>query len=143
MDVFFLVLAGAFSAMITFLLHNRYKQGIVRASAIVGLISGGFVYFFPDLLSPFLTDNLALVCFGASFIGMVSSQVLNNYWVLAIAGIVFTILYLSASSYIDGFGGSLGAAACIALLMVLGITKMFKQGAWKQVQQSFVQLFNK
>ena len=110
MELIYLILASALSAMFTFLLHNRYGQGIVRASAIVGVVIGGFILLFPDLLSPNLTFHFPSVC-----IGMVSSKVLDNYFAIGFSGIIFTLLYLSSSNYIEGFGGSLGAAACISL----------------------------
>ncbi|GAL64029.1 hypothetical protein JCM19300_3232 [Algibacter lectus] len=44
-------------------------------------------------MSPYLTQNLPLVCFGASFIGMVSFKVLSNYLLIGFSGIVFTIIF--------------------------------------------------
>jgi hypothetical protein len=141
MDIthFILFLAGGISAVLTFVLQVNYKQGAVRASAFVGVFTGVFVLLFPKLLCPYLTENLPLVCFGASFIGMVSSRVLSNYFLIGISGIVFTIIFLNTSSYFQGFGGGLGSAACIALLVTLSIPVLRKKGA---VSNGFLQLRN-
>ncbi|WP_452231995.1 hypothetical protein [Lacinutrix sp. MEBiC02595] len=141
MDIahFILLLAGGFSSILTFVLQVNYKQGAVRASALVGVFVGIFVLVFPKLLSPYLTTNLPLVCFGASFIGMVSSKVLSNYFLIGISGIVFTLIFLNTSTYFQGFGGGLGSAACIALLVTLSIPILKKKGT---LSNGFFQLRN-
>ena len=121
LDFFILVLVGGTSSIITFLLQLKYQQGPVRSSALVGVFISVFVLLFPNLLSVYLTENLPLICFGASFIGMVSSKIMSDYLLIGISGIVFTIIYFNTSSYFNGFGGGLGSAACIALLVTLSI----------------------
>ena len=121
LDFFILVLIGGASSIITFLLQIKYQQGPVRSSALVGVFVSVFVLLFPNLLSVYLTENLPLICFGASFIGMVSSKIMSDYLLIGISGIVFTIIYFNTSSYFNGFGGGLGSAACIALLVTLSI----------------------
>ena len=122
-----LFIVGGFSAILTFFLHVDLNQGPVRASSLVGVLVGIFALLCPDLLSPYLTKNLPLVCFGASFIGMVSSKVLSNYFLIGFSGIVFTIIFFNTSSFFNGFGGGLGSAACIALLVSLSLPLLRKQ----------------
>lgn len=131
MDIthFILLLAGGISSIATFVLQVNFKQGAVRASALIGVLVSVFILLFPKLLSPYLTENLPLVCFGASFIGMVSSKVLSNYFLIGFSGIVFTIIFLNTSTYFHGFGGGLGSAACIGLLVTLSIPILKKKGA--------------
>ena len=126
-EQYILFLVGGLSAMFTFFLHVDLNQGPVRASSLVGVLVGMFVLVCPDLLSPYLTKNLPLVCFGASFIGMVSSKVLSNYFLIGFSGIVFTIIFFNTSSFFNGFGGGLGSAACIALLVSLSFPLIRKQ----------------
>nr|WP_321228358.1 hypothetical protein [uncultured Psychroserpens sp.] len=139
MDIthFILFLAGGISSIATFVLQVNFKQGAVRASALIGVLVGVFVLLFPKSLSPYLTENLPLVCFGASFIGMVSSKVLSNYFLIGISGIIFTIIFLNTSTYFHGFGGGLGSAACIGLLVTLSIPILKKKGA---LSNGFLQL---
>ncbi|WP_040278091.1 hypothetical protein [Psychroserpens damuponensis] len=129
-DHFILFLAGAISSIVTFVLQIHYKLGAVRASALIGVFVGVFVLLFPKLCSPYLTENLPLVCFGASFIGMVSSDVLSNYFLIGISGILFTIIFLNTSVYFEGFGGGLGSAACIGLLVTLSVPILKKNGTF-------------
>lgn len=113
--------SGCFSAILTYVLNNKLNLGAVRASALVGCLAGGFVLLFPHVLSDYLTHTLPLVFFGASFIGMVSSEVLSNYFLIALSGGIFTCLFLNSSRLFHGFGGGLGIAACVALLITLAI----------------------
>ncbi|MGY0392777.1 hypothetical protein ACW5R3_09510 [Bizionia sp. KMM 8389] len=128
LEHFILIVLGGLSAVLTFVLHVPLKQGPVRASALIGVLVGGFVWLFPDLMPEYFTKNVPLVCFGASFIGMVSSKVLSNYLLIGVSGAIFTIIFLNTSSYFNGFGGGLGSAACIALLVTLGIPIIRKSG---------------
>ncbi|WP_166387291.1 MULTISPECIES: hypothetical protein [unclassified Polaribacter] len=127
LDNFILLIVGGLSSIITFLLQIKYKQGPVRSSALVGVLVGVFVLVFPNLLSTYLTENLPLVCFGASFIGMVSSKIMSDYLLIGFSGVVFTLIYFNTSNYFSGFGGGLGSAACIALLVTLSIPVLMKK----------------
>ena len=127
LDNFILLIVGGLSSIITFLLQIKYKQGPVRSSALVGVLVGVFVLVFPNLLSTYLTENLPLVCFGASFIGMVSSKIMSDYLLIGLSGVVFTLIYFNTSNYFSGFGGGLGSAACIALLVTLSIPVLMKK----------------
>ena len=126
-DNFILLIVGGFSSIVTFLLQVKFKQGPVRSSSLVGVLVGVFVLMFPNLLSTYLTENLPLVCFGASFIGMVSSKIMSDYLLIGFSGVVFTHIYFNTSNYFNGFGGGLGSAACIALLVTLSIPVLKKK----------------
>lgn len=121
MNDLILISVGALGAMFTFYVNESLKQGAVRASALPSLIVGFFFYAFPEILDPYLTKNIPLVFIGTSFIGMVSAQVTKSYGLLAVAGVLFGIVYINKSYFFDGYGGALGTLACIALLATLGI----------------------
>jgi len=129
MTLEFLVLfvVGALAAVITFILHTTFKQNTVRASALVGLFSSLVVFAFPEYLSDYLITHIPLIAFGASFIGMVSSTVISNVFLLGFSGGVFTFIFLNANSIFNGFGGGLGVSACISLLIVLALPIIFKK----------------
>lgn len=119
-NVIILLLAVS-SAVCTHLLHVRFKQGPVRASALLSLVVGLIFYCFPNWLSPDLSKHIPLVVIGASFIGMVSSERLANMLGIVIAGLLFGLIYVHTSRYFDGYGGALGTAACIAVLVCMAI----------------------
>ncbi|MBL7706463.1 MAG: hypothetical protein JNM21_13040 [Taibaiella sp.] len=121
MEKLILVLTGMCGAMATYYVNTRLKQGPVRASALLTLVVAAYCYFFPDTLSPYLSKNLPVVFIGSTFIGMVSAQKMSTYTGIAIAGLLFSAIYLNTSKFFDGYGGSLGTSACISILVMLCI----------------------
>lgn len=121
MEKLILVLIGMCGAMATYFVNTKLKQGPVRASALLTLPVAACCYFFPELLSVYLTKNIPVVFIGSTFIGMVSAQKMSTYTGIAIAGLVFSAIYLNTSKFFDGYGGSLGTSACISILVMLCI----------------------
>jgi len=121
MNVVILLATGAFAAISTYFVNVKLKQGPIRSSAVLSLLVGIFFYIFPDLLSPYLTTNIPVVFTGASFIGMVSSVVVSNYLLIGTSGFIFSVIYLNASKFFAGYGGGLGTAAAISLLVAIGL----------------------
>ena len=121
METLILCITGITAAVGTYIVNNTLGQGAVRASALLSLIVGLFFYFFPELLSAYLTRNIPLVFIGASFIGMVSSRILSSYLLLSLSGIIFSILFVNSSKYFAGYGGGLGTTAAISLLVSLSL----------------------
>ncbi len=121
METFTILIASILGVVLTFYFSTKLKHGAVRASAGLSLIVGLFFYFFPAVLSPYLTHNIPLAFMGASFVGMVSEKIIRNYWVLALAGSIYSILYLHTGSYFEGFGGALGTTASTSVIVIMGI----------------------
>ncbi|WP_338731317.1 hypothetical protein [Mangrovimonas cancribranchiae] len=121
MNTLIIIITGILGATLTFYVNEHLKQGAVRASALLSLTVGLFFFWFPDILNNYLTQNIPPAFIGASFIGMVSSKAITHYSWLIIAGILFSIIYLNASHFFNGYGGALGTSAAIALLATLGI----------------------
>jgi len=121
MEKFILIGTGICGAIATYYVNTRLKQGPVRASALLTLPVAAFCYFFPELLSVYLAKNIPVVFIGSTFIGMVSAQKMSSYVGIAIAGLVFALIYLNTSKFFDGYGGSLGTSACISILVMLCI----------------------
>ncbi|MGJ1430546.1 hypothetical protein ACR79M_02750 [Sphingobacterium spiritivorum] len=121
MEVFILICVGIFGSLLSFYTSVHLKQGPIRSSASLTMLVAGFLYFFPELLSPYLTKNIPYVFIGSSFIGMVSSGQLSSYLGLGLAGLIFTFIFLNTSRFFDGFGGALGTSACVSLLAVMSI----------------------
>ncbi len=124
---FIIILTGILGATLTFYLSTELRQGPVRASALLSLIVGMFFYFFPNILSSYLTINIQIVFIGTSFIGMVSPKAMKSYKRLALAGSLFSIVYINNNNLFEGFGGALGALALIALLAAMGMSTAFSK----------------
>lgn len=128
MNLLLLLIVSFTASLSTFYLNERLKQGPVRSSALLSLVVASFFFLFPNLLSPYLTENIPLVFIGSSFIGMVSARLLSNYLLIGIAGMVFCSVYLNTSNFFNGYGGALGTAAAISLLAVLSLPILRKSG---------------
>ena len=122
MNYFIVIITGIIGATFTFFISEKLRQGPVRASALLSLLVGLFFYCYPDLLSPYLTKNIPIVFFGASFVGMVTPVKKGNYTRLLVAGSLFGIIYINKGRFFEGYGGALGALAFIALLSAMGFS---------------------
>jgi Sec-independent protein secretion pathway component TatC len=120
MNTFILIITGIIGATLTYFVSEHLRLGAVKASALLSLVVGLFFYVFPDVLNMYLTEHLPIVFVGTSFIGMVSSKTLKSYTLLAIAGSLFTAIYITKNHVFDGYGGALGALAFIALVTTMG-----------------------
>ena len=119
-----LIAFAIFGATLTFYVSETYKIGPIRSSALLSTLIALFFYFFPDVLNPYLTKNIPVVFLGASFIGMVAPKAFGSYFRLALAAILFTIIYSYKSHFFEGFGGALGALSFISLLTAISISNL-------------------
>jgi hypothetical protein len=121
MTEFLIITTAMIAAGLTYYLSIDCKQGAVRASAALSLLFALFLYIFPNWLGAQLSQKLAVVFIGASFVGMSGQAVLKNIRDAAGAGLIFSLLYLNASRFFSGYGGGLGTMAFIAVLAVFGL----------------------
>jgi Sec-independent protein secretion pathway component TatC len=119
-------LTSILGAFLTFVVSTKYKQGPVRASALLTLIVAGFCFLFPELFSEDITKQIPLVFFGASFVGMTSEKLTRNYTSIIFAGIIFGFIYTVSPTFFDGYGGALGTAACISILVTIGLNNLIR-----------------
>lgn len=126
MNITLILIAGVISALSTFYLNNQLQLGGVMASAGISVIAGGFFYLFPELLNPYLTESLPLIIMGASFIGMATYRIIKQIWIIGIAGLFFSLIFLFTGSFFDGFGGNLGTTAAISLCSAFTINHLKK-----------------
>ena len=132
-----LITISFFSSIITFYVNENLKQGPVRSSAMLSLAVALFFYFSPNAMDSYLVKNIPIVFIGASFVGMVSARLLNNYLLIGIGGTIFCLIYLHTSKFFNGYGGALGTSASIALLAVLSIPIV---GKHRKLTSGIVQL---
>ncbi|WP_037315060.1 hypothetical protein [Salegentibacter sp. Hel_I_6] len=134
METSILFLTGIISAILTYVVNNKYRQGAVRASAGLSFLVGLFFYLLPEIFTPYLTKNIPLVFIGATFIGMVSSKVLPSYLLVGFSGFIFSIIYLNASPFFKGYGGALGTTAAISVLVSLSLAVISKSEKLKKIK---------
>ncbi len=124
-----IVLMGTaiFGAIFTSIVSIEWKLGVVRASALTSLIVALFFHFFPSLLSPYLTQHIPVIYFGASFVGMVSPTVHPKRVQIAISAFIYSLIYLSTEGVFMKYGGRLGASAFIAISFTYGFQLALKR----------------
>lgn len=127
LNVFILVSTGFTGAVMTFYVNEGLKQGPVRSSALISLFVALFFRYIDLDINPYLSKNVPLIFIGSSFIGMVSSRLLCNYWLIGAAGIIFCFIFLNTSRFFIGYGGALGTSSCISLLTILSIPIVTKK----------------
>ncbi len=132
MEAAILIFTGIFGALLTWFINNHKAKGAVRASALPSLIVGLFFYCFPNLLSALLTKQIPLVFIGASFVGMVSINIISKWIYVAISGLVFSLIYINTGKFFNGFGGALGTTACISVLVAIGLAKLIEHRGIKK-----------
>jgi hypothetical protein len=116
-----LICTAILACLLTFYVNHNLKQGPVRASALLSLLVGLVCFYSASWMGEVLAKQIPVVFIGGSFIGMVAKKIVNSYFRLALAGLVFSIIYLNTSQFFNGYGGALGASAGISLLSVLSL----------------------
>ena len=122
-----LLFIAIISSVITYVLSQQWKQGPVRASAVVALIGAVSIMVFKEQLPVFYIQNIPLVVIGASFVGMSTTHTMHHLLQVGLAGLIFGIFYLFSSRYFHGFGGALGLSACMAVLISIAVMKLVKR----------------
>lgn len=97
-----------------FILHTTLALPIVVSAALTGLI-GSFIPF------PARYQNHPYASiYAGSFAGMCSTNLISNYWEIAIISAIGAVLYTLTLNVFAGFGGRLGsiAFASVALFVL-------------------------
>ncbi|MEJ6950847.1 hypothetical protein [Natronospora cellulosivora (SeqCode)] len=103
-------------AMLTYILSIRFNYSSVFSSSIVGLLASLILpIFYGDL-----GNQLALMVFCASFVGMSSEEVLENEFYVLITSLYTGIIFILTSPYFGGLGGKLGMTAFVSVISLRG-----------------------
>lgn len=127
-----LIIVSIIGATVTYYAAHRLRLGVVKASAMLAVIVGGFFYLFPSGLSSELTHSIPLAFIGATFVGMTRKNIIGDIIPIALAGAFFGIIFVYSAPFYNGFGGGLGTTACISVLITRGILYLLpgnKEGA--------------
>lgn len=127
MIVFSLYIVGLVGALVAFILNNNLKLGVVVGSALPSLVFALLILIFESFLPLEFVTEAPVIFYGAAFIGMASNKILSSYFLISIAGLIFTFIYFFTSPYFDGFGGALGTTAALCFLPVWGVSLLKKK----------------
>tara|TARA_Y100000589_G_scaffold150354_1_gene143466 strand:+ start:20642 stop:21616 length:975 start_codon:yes stop_codon:yes gene_type:complete len=117
----FIIITSLFGTILTYWLNNKRGYGPIKASAIPA-----FIVAVPLQILPFsgFIALVPIVFYGASFVGMSNDRTLG--WIAVIvSSVLFAIIFYFIYPYFNGYGGALGATACLSCLMGILIQKAF------------------
>ncbi|WP_440066324.1 hypothetical protein [Tenacibaculum discolor] len=57
---------------------------------------------------------------------MTSKKLTRNYTSIVFAGVVFGFIYTVSPTFFNGYGGALGTAACISILVTIGLNNLIR-----------------
>ncbi len=115
-------------ALLTFVLNIRFNQGPVMASGLVGVLAGVLLPQAFEVIGP----TLAIVTFGASFVGMSGLNRLKEESLVLFSGLFFGLIYIYSAPYFGGAGGKLGTIAFVSVLSVSGLHLLINKHVFKQ-----------
>ncbi|MGX9986367.1 hypothetical protein [Soonwooa purpurea] len=116
--VFSIILAIS-ATWLTYFLNKNLKLGPVRASGLIATITGGIYQLNTWFWHFDFPKDIPFIVIGSTFIGMISSRKHYKNFNLFIAPILFVLIYNNISKEFKGFGGALGTAACISLVVTI------------------------
>ena len=108
------IVFGLIAVSSTYLLHNKIKMCAVRASAGVTF----FLCLVLSIIDIHSDESIFGIIFGASFVGMSSSERFN-IWEVTLGTLIFLILSPLLSEYTPPIGGVLGFSAFLSLFFIL------------------------
>ena len=118
MIYFWILLISLLGAHVTYWLSHHTKMGAIRASALSTLV-------FVAVTSPFsflILAKLQAAYFGATFVGMSDASRLGEKRIL-LAAVIFGAIFSFLLRFRGGIGGTLGASAFVACLLVYGLSQ--------------------
>lgn len=109
-----LILAVAGGAVVAYVLSVYIGLGAVIGSALVGVAASYLPRKFPA----------AIYC--GSFVGMSSTLVLGNFWIVGLAGLLAGLVFIFAQNIFKGVGGKLGTIAFVGSVLTTTFLNLWK-----------------
>ncbi len=123
-----LIIVSIIGAVSTYTVSVGLKAGPIKASAILSLFVAIIVAIIPKTISWYsLVENMPVVFMGASFIGMSITEIMPNKSQIALAGLVFGLIFINEGIFFKGYGGGLGTVACLSVLITIGVIKLLSK----------------
>ena len=117
----FILITSLFGTILTYWLNNKKGCGPIKASAIPTFIIAIPLQLIP--VSGFIA-LVPIVFFGATFVGMSNDKTIG-WMAVIISSVLYAIIFHFIHPYFNGYGGALGATACLSCLMGVLLQKAF------------------
>lgn len=123
----FVVLTALLGGFSTFSLQSKAPVSKVQASAITTLIFSTTLYWVVNAFDLKIDSTLFMAIFwGASFVGMSSSKIVN-WKTIILASLLFALIFELSTSVEKTHGGKLGLLAAIASISALAIASFIAE----------------
>lgn len=135
-DIWLIFLLSIGGTLVTWILHNKFKQSPVLSSALPGLIIG---LILGQLLSNYLIYSY--VFFTATFVGMANNSTIKNIYESLFIGIILAIIFLSFFIFFNGYGGKMGLMAFLSIVIgktILDSTKILKDHLFNKGKKTII-----
>jgi len=109
-------------SLVSFILVKKPGISPTRASSALSLFLFGLLYLTSSFFN-FDIDYFASLVFGASFVGMCSHKIFNDLQV-ALAAIVYALVFSFCAPQNLGIGGALGFSAFASVFLIYSFTKV-------------------
>ena len=119
----FIIITSLFGTIITYWLNNKKGFGPIKASSIPAFIVAVPLQLIP--VSGFI-ELVSIVFFGATFVGMSNDKTMG-WMAVIISSLLYAIIFHFIHSYFNGYGGALGATACLSCLIGVLLQKTFNR----------------
>jgi hypothetical protein len=113
-----IISAAILGSLSTYLMSTRLNTSPVFSSTLLSLI---FALASPLFFDSTFANQLSLVFFGGSFVGMSNIRIIKNSTEICFAGFLFGPLHLATTHVFKGYGGGLGFEATISVLATIGL----------------------
>lgn len=133
--VYLLIIYSVIGAVLTYILHIRFKLSAVFSSGIIGVLAALILPIF----HPANGATLAVMAYCATFAGMSSKDRISNEFIMAIGAILTALIFIFTSPYLNGAGGKLGTIAFASVITIKGLAillnKIVYSGIFKEKYQ--------
>jgi hypothetical protein len=113
------------SALLTYMLSVRFKNGPVLASSVVSLAGAVILPAIHGVSAGLLTG----VVMAASFAGMSSKEKMRNELEILLSGALLGIMFIYSANHFNGAGGRLGTLAFGSVVSARGIIFLIQKAA--------------
>ena len=118
-----LIFYSIIGALLTFIMHARFKFSAVFSSGLIGVIAALAL----PIIYPANGASLAVMAYCASFAGMSSKDRIPNELVMTVAAILTALIFIFTSPYLNGAGGKLGITAFASVITINGLIIIFNK----------------
>ena len=134
--IYLLILYSVIGAVLTYILHIRFKLSAVFSSGLIGVLAALILPIF----YPANGATLAVMAYCASFAGMSSKDRISNEFIMIVGAILTALIFIFTSPYLNGTGGKLGTTAFASVITIKGLTILLNKTVYSGIFKEKFQL---